>query len=57
MSGSRAASFQVRRSAVPWQHVRPAGEDIKENKLVLPRGHLIRPFDIGALVTYGITIH
>jgi putative molybdopterin biosynthesis protein len=51
-SGSR---FQVRRAAVPWQHVRPAGEDIKENKLVLPRGHLIRPFDIGALVTYGIT--
>ena len=47
--------FQVRRAAVPWQHVRPAGEDIKENKLVLPRGHLIRPFDIGALVTYGIT--
>lgn len=47
--------FQVRQAAVPWQHVRPAGEDIKENKLVLPRGHLIRPFDIGALVTYGIT--
>ncbi|MDD4137308.1 MAG: molybdopterin biosynthesis protein [Methanoregula sp.] len=47
--------FQVRRAAIPWQHVRPAGEDIKENKLVLPRGHLIRPFDIGALVTYGIT--
>jgi len=47
--------FQIRRAAVPWQHVRPAGEDIKENKLVLPRGHLIRPFDIGALVTYGIT--
>lgn len=47
--------FQIRRSAVPWQHVRPAGEDIKENKLVLAKGHLIRPFDIGALVTYGIT--
>jgi putative molybdopterin biosynthesis protein len=51
-SGSR---FQVRRAAVPWQHVRPAGEDIKESKLVLPRGHLIRAFDIGALATYGIT--
>lgn len=48
--------FQIRRSAMPWQHVRPAGEDIKENKLVLPAGHHIRPFDIGALVTYGITI-
>jgi putative molybdopterin biosynthesis protein len=47
--------FQIRRAAAPWQHVRPAGEDIKENRLILPRGHLIRPFDIGALATYGIT--
>jgi len=47
--------YQIRRAAVPWQHVRPAGEDIKENKLVIPRGHLIRPFDIGALATYGFT--
>ncbi|OPX62322.1 molybdopterin biosynthesis protein [Methanoregula sp. PtaB.Bin085] len=46
---------QVRKSAVPWQHVRPAGEDMKENKLVLPRGHIIRAFDIGALATFGIT--
>jgi putative molybdopterin biosynthesis protein len=51
-SGDR---FQVRRAASPWQHVRPAGEDIKENRLILPRGHIIRPFDIGALATYGIT--
>jgi len=47
--------FRIRRSAIPWQHVRHAGEDIKESKLVLAKGHLIRPFDIGALVTYGIT--
>ena len=47
-------NFQIRRAASPWQHVRPAGEDIRENRLVLPRGHLIRAFDIGALATYGI---
>ncbi len=47
--------FQIRKAAAPWQHVRPAGEDVKENKLVLPRGHIIRAFDIGALATYGIT--
>jgi len=47
--------FQIRKSAIPWQHIRPAGEDIRENRLVLPRGHLIRAFDIGALATYGIT--
>lgn len=51
-SGER---FQIRKAAVPWQHVRPAGEDVKENKLVLPRGHVIRAFDIGALATFGIT--
>lgn len=47
--------FQVRKSAAPWQHVRPAGEDIRENRLVLARGHEVRAFDIGALATYGIT--
>jgi len=47
--------YQIRRSAIPWQHVRPAGEDIKEKKLVIPRGHLVRPFDIGALATYGFS--
>ncbi|WML67609.1 MAG: molybdopterin molybdotransferase [Methanoregula sp. SKADARSKE-2] len=47
--------FQIRKSAAPWQHVRPAGEDIREGRLVLPRGHEIRAFDIGALATYGVT--
>ena len=47
--------FQVRSPVAPWQHVRPAGEDIRENQLVLPGGHVIRAFDIGALATYGIT--
>ncbi|MDD1697214.1 MAG: molybdopterin biosynthesis protein [Methanoregula sp.] len=47
--------FQIRKSAAPSQYVRHAGEDIRENRLVLSRGHLIRAFDIGALATYGIT--
>ncbi|ABS55824.1 molybdenum cofactor synthesis domain [Methanoregula boonei 6A8] len=47
--------FQIRKSASPWQHVRPAGEDIREGRLVLPKGHVVRAFDIGALATYGIT--
>ncbi len=45
----------IRRSAAPWQHVRHAGEDIRAGELVLPKGHQIRPFDTGALATYGIT--
>ena len=45
----------IRKSAAPWQHVRHAGEDIRAGELVLPKGHQIRPFDTGALATYGIT--
>jgi len=47
--------FQIRKSTAPSQYIRHAGEDIREKRLVLPRGHLIRAFDIGALATYGIT--
>ena len=46
--------FQIRKAAFPWQHVRPAGDDIREGRLVLPKGHMVRAFDIGALATYGI---
>ena len=46
--------FQIRKAAAQWQHVRPAGDDIREGRLVLPKGHVIRAFDIGALATYGI---
>ncbi|MCX6700000.1 MAG: molybdopterin-binding protein, partial [Methanomicrobiales archaeon] len=48
-------TFQIRKPAFSGQYIRPAGEDIRANQMVLPTGHLIRPFDIGALATYGIT--
>jgi putative molybdopterin biosynthesis protein len=47
--------FTVRKSVSPWQHVRPAGEDIGESEMALPSGHRVRPFEIGALAAYGIT--
>jgi putative molybdopterin biosynthesis protein len=47
--------FTVRKAAPPWQHVRPAGEDIGESEMALPSHHLIRPSDLGALAAYGIT--
>ncbi|WP_332449898.1 substrate-binding domain-containing protein [Methanoculleus sp.] len=46
---------RVRKSAASWQNVRRAGEDVRAGDLVLPKGHQIRPFDLGALATYGIT--
>jgi putative molybdopterin biosynthesis protein len=45
----------IRKSAFPGQFIRPAGEDIRQGELILPPNHVVRPFDIGALATYGIT--
>jgi len=47
-------SYTIRSAAAPWQHIRPVGEDIGESEMILPAGHRIRPFEIGALVAYGI---
>ncbi|MFA5254012.1 MAG: molybdopterin biosynthesis protein [Methanoregula sp.] len=48
--------YAIRKSAAPWQHIRPAGEDLAESEMVLPSGHRIRSHEIGALATYGITL-
>ena len=45
----------IREAATPWQHVRLVGEDIVATEPLLPRGHRIRPFDIGALLAAGHT--
>ena len=50
--GSR---YVIRKAAAPWQHIRPAGEDIGESEMILPSRHRIRPHEVGALATYGIT--
>lgn len=38
----------------PGQHIRNIGEDIIANQLIIPINHLIRPIDIGALLSGGI---
>lgn len=35
------------------QHVRCAGEDIREGEVVLLKGNLIRPVDVGVLASFG----
>jgi putative molybdopterin biosynthesis protein len=47
--------YTIRKSAGPWQHVRPAGEDLAESEMVMPSRHLVRPHETGALAAYGIT--
>ncbi|MCL2169223.1 MAG: molybdopterin biosynthesis protein [Defluviitaleaceae bacterium] len=45
----------IRQAAAPWQHIRPIGEDIVQGEMILPSFHKIRPFDIGVLLSGGIT--
>lgn len=40
--------------AVPWQHIRPIGEDIVAGEMILPSCHCIRPIDVGVLLSAGI---
>jgi putative molybdopterin biosynthesis protein len=48
--------FVIRKPAAPLQNIRIAGEDMRDREMILPAGHQIRPFDIGALAAYGITV-
>jgi putative molybdopterin biosynthesis protein len=48
-------NYTIRKAAAPWQHVRPAGEDLAESEMVMPSRHRIRAHELGALATYGIT--
>lgn len=41
--------------AIPWQHIRPIGEDIVAGEMILASRHKIRPIDIGVLLSAGIT--
>ncbi|MDK2975144.1 MAG: molybdopterin molybdotransferase [Methanofollis sp.] len=48
-------AYTIRKAVAPWQHVRPVGEDIGESEMILPSLHLIRPHELGALASYGVT--
>ena len=39
--------------ASPYENVRMVGEDIVQTELILPENHLIRPVDIGAMLSGG----
>jgi len=45
--------IEIIHPATPWQHVRVIGEDIVSTELILPENHVIRPVDIGALLSGG----
>lgn len=49
----KPAAVRIRAAVAPWSHVRPLGEDIVATQLVLPKGHVLRPVDLGALAAAG----
>ena len=48
-------SISLIKSVRPYQDIRPIGEDIVEGDMVIPKNHLIRPVDISALLSAGIS--
>ena len=48
------ASIEIIAPAYPWQNIRKVGEDIVATQLILPQNHLIRSYDMGALIAAGV---
>ncbi|MFH0967158.1 MAG: molybdopterin molybdotransferase MoeA [Methanobacteriota archaeon] len=46
--------YQIHTPVLPFQNTVPCGVDILKGDVVLDKGHHIIPFDIGALLTYGV---
>ena len=47
-------NIEILSPAYPWQNIRKVGEDIVATQLLLPQNHVIRSYDMGALVSAGI---
>ncbi len=48
-------NLEIISTAYPWQNIRKVGEDIVATQLLIPQNHAIRSYDMGALITAGIT--
>ncbi len=46
--------IELQAPAYPWQYVRKMGEDLVATELLLPQGHRISAYDLGALVAGGV---
>jgi putative molybdopterin biosynthesis protein len=44
----------IRKPAVPYQNIRPIGEDIQMGEMILPANHKIRAVDISSLLAGGV---
>ncbi|WP_053361122.1 molybdopterin biosynthesis protein [Bacillus sp. FJAT-27251] len=48
-------TIEIIEPATPWQHIRPIGEDIVQEEMLFPQGHVLRPADLGALLAAQVT--
>ena len=51
--GATLAEIGVRYQAAVSDHIRPAGQDVRNGELVLPAGTMLRPSEIGVLASLG----
>jgi putative molybdopterin biosynthesis protein len=49
------AGFEIVHAVAPGRDVRAVGEDVAAGAPLLPRGHRVRPFDIGALLATAVS--
>ncbi len=49
----KPVKIRVRSSVAPWSHIRPMGEDMVATQLVLAKGQILTPYDLGALAASG----
>ncbi len=49
----RGEFIEIIEPAPPYKHIRTVGEDIVQTELILPENHVIRPVDIGAMLSGG----
>jgi molybdopterin molybdotransferase len=49
------ATIEALRAVAPGENVVQVGEDVRTGEPLLPRGHRLRPQDLGGLVALGIT--
>jgi putative molybdopterin biosynthesis protein len=48
------STVEIIKAASPWQDIRPIGEDIVANEMIIPSNHSIRPVDIAAMLAGGV---
>ena len=52
---ARAGEIEIRRPVAEGENVILVGEDVQEGQVVIPRGILIRPAEVGGCMALGIT--